>query len=157
MLGLAEADGPAGSATGTLLAHTLANQDQDERAKAVEALLVLAARDALPAAETGTALGRLCALGRIPLPAPSRPSRPPPTRAPTPTCGRSWPRPSRTSSRAGRTRTGRPPVLITLATRLAEVTGAKGAIPEVADVAARGGSSRLVKESARLHRTLTAT
>ncbi|NEA25697.1 DUF6493 family protein, partial [Actinomadura bangladeshensis] len=41
MLGLAEADGPAGAATGTFLAHALANQDQDERARAVEALLVL--------------------------------------------------------------------------------------------------------------------
>ncbi|MFA1538925.1 hypothetical protein [Actinomadura monticuli] len=36
----------------------------------------------------------------------------------------------------------------------AEAAGVRGAIPEVEAVAARGGSSRLVQESARLHRTL---
>ena len=46
------------------------------------------------------------------------------------------------------------PALLTLATRAAEATGAKGAIPAVADVAARGGSTRLVTEAARLHRAL---
>jgi hypothetical protein len=47
--------------------------------------------------------------------------------------------------------------MLTLATRLAETIRAEGAIPEIAEVAARGGTSRLVTESARLHRTLTAT
>ncbi|NDU75596.1 hypothetical protein GWI34_23660 [Actinomadura sp. DSM 109109] len=46
------------------------------------------------------------------------------------------------------------PDLLALATRLAETTGATGAVPGVEEVAARGGSSRLVRESARLHRTL---
>ncbi|WP_165970407.1 hypothetical protein, partial [Actinomadura sp. 6K520] len=46
------------------------------------------------------------------------------------------------------------PALLALATRVAEAIGAKGTIPAVADVAARSGSSRLVKEAARLHRTL---
>jgi hypothetical protein len=158
MLGLAETDGPAGSATGTLLAHTLANQDQDERAKAVEALLVLAARGALPAAETGNALGRLCALGRIPLP---RTLKALAAAADAGAHADVWTilamaLPHVLPAPGERAPAGLPS-LITLATRLAEVTGAKGAVPEVADVAARGGSSRLVKESARLHRTLTAT
>jgi hypothetical protein len=158
MLGLAETDGPAGSATGTLLAHTLANQDQDERAKAVEALLVLAARGALPAAETGNALGRLCALGRIPLP---RTLKALAAAADAGAHADVWTilamaLPHVLPAPGERAPAGLPS-LITLATRLAELTGARGAVPEVADVAARGGSSRLVKESARLHRTLTAT
>ncbi|MEU5994860.1 DUF6493 family protein [Spirillospora sp. NPDC047418] len=158
MLGLAEADGPAGAATGTLLAHTLANQDQDERAKAVEALLVLAARGALPAAETGTALGRLAALGRVPLP---RTLKALTAAADAGAHAGVWTilaaaLPHALPAPGERAPAGLP-AMITLAARLAEITGAGGAIPEVADVAARGGSSRLVAESARLHRTLTAT
>lgn len=158
MLGLAEADGPAGSATGTLLAYTLAHRGQDQRAKAVEALLVLAARDALPAAETGAALGRLAALGRIPLP---RTLKALTAAADAGACAGVWAilaaaLPHALPAPGERAPAGLP-AMITLAARLAEVTGAGGPIPEVADVAARGGSSRLVEEAARLHRVLTAT
>jgi hypothetical protein len=158
MLALAEADGPAGAATGTLLAHTLANENQDERARAVEALLVLAARGALPAAETGTALGRLAALGRIPLP---RTLKALTAAADAGAHAGVWAilataLPHALPAAGRRARAGLP-AMITLAARLAETTRAEGAIPEIAEVAARGGSSRLVTESARLHRTLTAT
>ncbi|NEA25726.1 DUF6493 family protein, partial [Actinomadura bangladeshensis] len=158
MLGLAEADGPAGAATGTFLAHALANQDQDERARAVEALLVLAARGALPAAETGTALGRLAALGRIPLP---RTLKALTAAADAGAHAGVWTilataLPHALPAPGERARSGLP-AMITLAARLAETTRAEGAIPEIAEVAARGGTSRLVTESARLHRTLTAT
>ncbi|GAA1835389.1 DUF6493 family protein [Actinomadura chokoriensis] len=158
MLGLAEADGPAGAATGTFLAHSLANQDQDERAKAVEALLVLTARGALPAAETGTALGRLAALGRIPLP---RTLKALTAAADAGAHAGVWTilataLPPALPEPGGRAPAGLP-AMITLAARLAETTRAEGAIPEIAEVAARGGTSRLVTESARLHRTLTAT
>ncbi|MFB4309037.1 DUF6493 family protein [Actinomadura sp. GTD37] len=155
MLALAEADGPAGAATGTLLALTLADEDRDERAHAAEALLTLGARDALPAAETGAALGRLCALGRVPLP---RTVKALTGAADAGAHAGVWTilataLPHLLPAPGERAPAGLPS-LITLAARLAELTGARGAIPEVADVAARGGSSRLVQESARLHRTL---
>lgn len=155
MLGLAEADGPAGSATGTLLAYALANRDEDERGKAVDALLTLSARGALPAAETGTALGTLSALGRIPLP---RTLKALTAAADAGAHAGVWTilagaLPHALPAPGERAPAGLP-ALIAQATRLAEVTGARGAIPEVADVAARGGSSRLVQESARLHRAL---
>ncbi|HEY8478995.1 MAG TPA: DUF6493 family protein, partial [Spirillospora sp.] len=62
---LAEADGPTGAATGTLLATALSNRQQVVRADVTEAFLVFTARGALPARETGEALGRLVSLGRL--------------------------------------------------------------------------------------------
>ncbi|OLT26471.1 hypothetical protein BJF79_12285 [Actinomadura sp. CNU-125] len=47
------------------------------------------------------------------------------------------------------------PDLLALGTRTAETVRARGTVPGLADVAARGGSSRLVAEAARLHRALT--
>ncbi|XRQ13623.1 DUF6493 family protein [Actinomadura welshii] len=153
---LAEADGPAGAAAGTLLACALANRHQEERAGAVEAFLAFGARGDLPAAETGTALGRLAAQGRITVPRAVRAL----TAAAdagahaevlatlTAALPHALPGPGKPAP-AG------VPALLALATRMAESTGAKGAISAVGDVAARGGSSRLVKEAARLHRTLS--
>ncbi|MFI0486117.1 DUF6493 family protein [Actinomadura sp. 9N215] len=155
MLDLAEADGPAGAATGTLLACTLANKDQHERATAVEAFLAFAGRGHLPAAETGTALGRLAAVGQITLP---RAVKALTTAADAGAHAGVWTTLAAALPHAlpapGERAPAGTPDLLALATRLAETTGAKGAIPAVADVAARGGSSRLVRESARLHRTI---
>ncbi|WP_141583995.1 DUF6493 family protein [Actinomadura sp. WMMA1423] len=155
MLGLAEADGPTGSATGTLLAYALAHRSQNERSDAVEALLVLSARGGLPAAETGTALGRLAALKRLVLP---RAVKALTAAADGGAHADVWTTlasalPHALPAPGERAATGVPD-LLALATRLAETTGARGAIPAVQETAARGGSSRLVKESARLHRTL---
>ncbi|MES9607335.1 DUF6493 family protein [Actinomadura sp. NPDC000929] len=155
MLDLAGADGPTGSATGTLLACALAHRSQNERADAVEALLVLSARGDLPAAETGTALGRLAALKRLTLP---RAVKALTAAADGGGHAGVWAilaaaLPHALPAPGERAVTGVPD-LIALATRLAETTGARDAVPGLEDVAARGGSSRLVKESARLHRTL---
>ncbi|SNS79059.1 hypothetical protein SAMN05443665_1009103 [Actinomadura meyerae] len=155
MLGVAEADGPAGPATAALLAFTLAADDQRDRSNAVDALVTLSARDALPAAETGTALGRLCALGRIPLP---RTLKALTAAADAGAHADVWTvlataLPHMLPAPGERAPAGLPS-LVALATRMAEVTGAKGAVPAVAEVAARGGSSRLVTECARLHRTI---
>ncbi|TDE25021.1 DUF6493 family protein, partial [Actinomadura sp. 6K520] len=68
LLDLAEADGPAGTATATLLAHALTSPYEQVRTDAVGAFLVFSARGALPAGETGAALGRLAVLGGVPLP-----------------------------------------------------------------------------------------
>ncbi|NKZ08541.1 hypothetical protein [Actinomadura latina] len=106
----------------------------------------------------GAALGRLVALGRVPL---SRTLKALTSAADAGAHAGVWTilaaaLPHVLPEPGGRAPAGLPS-MITLAARLAEITGARGAIPDVADVAARGGSSRLVKESARLHRTLTAT
>jgi hypothetical protein len=155
MLDLAEAGGPTGAATGTLLACALAHRSQNERADAVEALLVLSARGDLPAAETGTALGRLAGLRRLTLP---RAVKALTAAADGGGHAGVWTilaaaLPHALPAPGERAVTGVPD-LIALATRLAETIGARGAVPGVPDVAARGGSSRLVKEAARLHRTL---
>ncbi|QKW37461.1 hypothetical protein HUT06_28490 [Actinomadura sp. NAK00032] len=155
MLGVAEADGPAGSATGTLLASTLANRDQRERSNAVDALVTLSSRGALPATETGTALGRLAALGRVPLP---RTLKALTAAADAGAHADVWTilataLPRLLPAPGDRAPSGLPS-LVAQTTRLAELTGAKGPIPAVAEVAARTGSGRLVTECARLHQTL---
>jgi hypothetical protein len=155
MLDLAEAGGPAGAATGTLLAYALANRHPDERANAVEALLAFTAQNALPAAETGTALGRLVAFKRITVPRALK------ALTSAADAGAhtdvltilNAALPHALPAPGDRAATGLPD-LIALATRVAETSGARGALPEVEAVAARGGSSRLVKEAARLSRTL---
>ncbi|MFG2015717.1 DUF6493 family protein [Actinomadura geliboluensis] len=155
MLGVAEADGPAGVATGTLLACTLADKDQRDRSNAVDALVTLSSRGALPAEETGAALGRLAALGRIPLP---RTLKALTAAADAGAHAGVWTilataLPRLLPAPGERAPSGLPS-LVAQATRLAELTGAKGPIPEVAEVASRAGSGRLVTECARLHSTL---
>ncbi|TMQ91284.1 hypothetical protein ETD83_31650 [Actinomadura soli] len=155
MLDLAEGDGPAGAATGTLLACALANRDQRERAIAVEAFLAFGGRGVLPAAETGAALGRLAAAGAVTVP---RAVKALTAAADAGAHAEVWAVLAAALPHAlpepGERAPAGTPDLLALATRLAEITGARGAIPAVADVASRGGSSRLVKESARLHRTV---
>ncbi|TDD79932.1 hypothetical protein E1293_21935 [Actinomadura darangshiensis] len=154
-LDLAEADGPAGSATGTLLAYALANRHQNQRANAAEAVLALSARGGLPAAETGTALGRLTVGKHVTL---TRAVKALTAAADAGAHADVW-----TISKAalphalpapGERAAAGVPDLIALATRAAEAAGAQGTMPAIEAVAGRGGSSRLVKEAARLHRAL---
>ncbi|MGI5184205.1 DUF6493 family protein [Dactylosporangium sp. CA-152071] len=49
------------------------------------------------------------------------------------------------------------PDLLTLASTTAAASGSRGEVPGLADLAARKGSTRLVVEAKRLHRTLTTT
>lgn len=155
LLDLAEADGPTGAATGTLLANALANRNPAVRANVVEALLASSARGDLPAAETGTALGRLTALKRLTL---SRAVKALTAAADAGAHADVWTvakaaLPHMLPAEGERAATGLPD-LLALATRVAESTGTRGPIPEVEAVAGRGGSSRLVKEAERLHRAL---
>lgn len=48
------------------------------------------------------------------------------------------------------------PDLLTLASAAAAASGSRGEVPGLSDLATRGGSTRLVVEAKRLHRTLTA-
>ncbi|TDD67718.1 DUF6493 family protein [Actinomadura rubrisoli] len=156
VVAVAEADGPAGAATGALLAYALASPRPEQRANAVDALLVLSGRGHLPAAEFGDAFGRLTALRRVKLTrivkglgdaadagahadiwtaiAAALPHVLPEADGPTPSGVHD---------------------LIALGTRTARASEARAAIPALEAVAGRGGTSRLVKEAARLHRTLT--
>jgi Family of unknown function (DUF6493) len=157
VLALAEADGPAGAATGTLLALTLANRHERHRADAVDALLMLSARGVLPAAETGVAVGGLAAFDRIKL---GRVTKALGAAADAGAHAEVWTIVSAALPEAlpapGERAPAGLPDLVALGTRTAETTGARGAIPALEAAAARGGSGRLVKEAARLHRTLTA-
>ncbi|MWA03475.1 hypothetical protein F8568_024460 [Actinomadura sp. LD22] len=157
MLALAEAGGPAGAATGTLLALTLANRHERHRADAVDALLTLSARGILPAAETGVAAGRLAAFDRIKF---GRVVKALTAAADAGALSDVWTLiaaalPEVLPAPGERAPAGLPD-LLALGTRAAETTGARGTVPALEAVAGRGGSSRLVKEAARLHRTLTA-
>ncbi len=151
LLGLAEADGPAGDAVGTALAYGLSALKQNDRSAGVDAFLTLAGRDQAPSTEIGRAIGRLAhhklaKLNRV-------------TAALTDATDAGahrevWtaiitalpdvlPQPGESA------RTGLPD-LLALATRCAEATGARAEIPELTAAANRGGSSRLAKEAARL-------
>ncbi|QFG20626.1 DUF6493 family protein [Actinomadura sp. WMMB 499] len=156
-LALAEADGPAGGATGTVLACALAHKDARERADAVEAFLVMSARGHLPATDAGTAIGRLTQIDRI---KPNRAVRSLTEAADAGAHAGVWPVvaaaiPLLLPEPGTRAPSGLPD-LIALGTRTAETVRARETVPGLAEVAARGGSSRLVQEAARLHRTLTA-
>ncbi|RKS68961.1 hypothetical protein BZB76_6099 [Actinomadura pelletieri DSM 43383] len=155
LLDLAEADGPTGAATGTILACSLTSRDPRERAGVVEALLAFSGRGHLPAAETGAALGQLVVHGRIVL---SRAVKALTSAADAGAHADVWTTVAAALPHVlpepGERAPAGVPDLLALGTRVAETTGARGPIPRVADVAARGGTSRLVKESARLHRTL---
>jgi hypothetical protein len=154
---LAEADGPAGPGLTIALAHGLGARDQTDRAAAVDALLVLAGRGQLDGAALGAELGALSGLdvvqvGRVApalrdlaragaaaevwaIVAAAIPGMLPPARE----------RPPR----------GLPDLMAVGA----EVAGAGGgaAIPELATVTGRAGSSRLVDASRRLERVLAGT
>ncbi|SEG07166.1 hypothetical protein SAMN04489712_103103 [Thermomonospora echinospora] len=156
LLALAEADGPAGPATATALAYGLAAQHQQERSGAVDALLAFCGRGHLPAAELGTALATLVDLEGLKL------NRVTEALGDATRAGAHadvWTAiaaalPGLLPAPGERPATGLAD-LIALGTQAVEGTGARGHIPELAAVAARGGSSRLVREAARLHRSLT--
>ncbi|MEV5828606.1 DUF6493 family protein [Spirillospora sp. NPDC052242] len=155
-LALAAADGPAGAATATVLAYALGHKDARERADAVEAFLALSARGGLPAAETGTAVGALTRIDRL---KPNRAVRSLSEAADAGAHADVWrviaaALPALLPEPGTRAPSGLPD-LVALGTRTAELVRARDAVPGLAEAAARGGSSRLVAEAARLHRVLT--
>jgi hypothetical protein len=155
LLALAEADGPAGPATATALAYGLAARHQQERSGAVDALLAFCGRGHLPAADLGTAIGTLVELEGLKL---NRVTESLGDAARAGAHADVWTAIAAALPRLLPARGERPAAgladLIALGTQSVEVIGARGHLPELAAVAARGGSSRLVRESARLHQTL---
>ncbi|MDG4819231.1 DUF6493 family protein [Micromonospora sp. WMMD956] len=152
---LAECGGTGGPAVDVALAYGLAARHGVDRVAALDALLGLAATGRLDAAGVGARLGDLGAGQLVKLTRAVEPLRdaagagaprsvwrllaaalPPLLAAPTPPRGL--------------------PDLLTLAAETATATGARVEVPGLAEVAGRGGSSRVVTEARRLHRALTA-
>ncbi|WP_431729463.1 DUF6493 family protein [Verrucosispora sp. TAA-831] len=150
---LAETTGPGGIALALAMAYGLGARHATDRVATLDALLTLAAADQFDATGTGTALGTLVTGERVKL---SRVVEP-----------------LRDAAQAGAPLTVwrllaatlpallTPPApprgtidMLTLATETATATGVRLDVPGLAEVAARGGSSRLVTESRRLHQAL---
>ncbi|MFF0721579.1 DUF6493 family protein [Micromonospora sp. NPDC003816] len=150
---LAETTGPGGIALDLAMAYGLGARHAPDRVATLDALLTLAAADQFDAVGTGAALGALATGARVKL---SRVVEP-----------------LRDAAQAGAPSTVwrllaatlpallTPPTpprgtidMLTLATETATTTGVRLDVPGLAEVAARGGSSRLVTEARRLHRAL---
>ncbi|MFC4585373.1 DUF7824 domain-containing protein [Sphaerisporangium corydalis] len=150
---LAEADGPAGSATALVMAYFLARK---ESANGVAVFLAMAARGELPAAEVGVQLGLLVRWAHS---AQRHVVDALATAADRGAHLEVWPVlrtlvPALLPSVGEQPRAGLAK-LLELATTVAERTDARGEIPEVATIAARRSTSAFVHESRRLHETLT--
>ncbi|RLK25606.1 hypothetical protein DER29_3615 [Micromonospora sp. M71_S20] len=150
---LAESTGPGAAALDLALSYGLAARHGTDRIAALDALLTLAAAGQLDATATGGHLGRLVAGQLVKLSRALEPLRdaalagapltvwrliaaalPPVLAAPRPPRGL--------------------PDLLSLAAETAGTTGVRIEVPGLADVAGRGGSSRLVTEARRLRRAL---
>ncbi|MEV6306650.1 DUF6493 family protein [Actinoplanes sp. NPDC051861] len=167
---LADCDGPLGPAMTLALSYVLAARHESDRVAAVDAFLTLAARhesdrvaavDAFltPAARgsgffagVGTELGRLCGadsaikLTRV-VPALADAHRAGASVAVWEVLAAALPLLLPKGPRGL-------PDLLELSTQVARAAGAHTEIPELASIAARGGSSRLVKEAKRLQTVL---
>ncbi|MFI9326768.1 DUF6493 family protein [Kitasatospora sp. NPDC052868] len=150
---LAEAGGPAGLAVHLVVAYGLGARFPEDRTAAVDALLVLAARGDLDGGLLGRELAALVAAGTV---LPSRLGQALAAAAQTGAYGTVWsvlapalpgllvldPAPRGLGD------------VVAVAADCARRTGARGPVEEVARVAARAGSSRLVKEARALRDVL---
>lgn len=149
---LAEAGGPAGLALHLALAYGLGARFPDDRAAAVDALLVLAARGQLDGPLLGRELAGLVGTGTV---KPNRLAQSLLAAAETGACATVWSvlAPALPGLLAGEATRGLGEVLA-VAVDCARRTGARGPVEGVDEVAARTGSSRLVKEARTLREVL---
>ncbi|CAL9650251.1 DUF6493 family protein [Streptomyces sp. enrichment culture] len=150
---LAESGGPAGPATHLLVAYGLGARRSEEQLSAVDAMLVLAARGQLDAAGLGRDVAELAGLRRL---KPKRVVAALREAARTGADGTVWAVLS--GALPGLLAGGPGPfggALLALAADCAERSGARGAIPEIDELAARKGSSQLLKEARRLKAALS--
>ncbi|MEU4409366.1 DUF6493 family protein [Streptosporangium sp. NPDC023963] len=152
---LARADGPLGPAFATMLVFHLNNEDPAERTAALDLLLALAATGDLPTADLGDQLGRLVRNGMVTL------GRVIPSLAEAERAGagaRVWPAVAAALPHVLPPDGERPPSgladLLALGVRTAP-PGDATPVPGLAAIAARGGSSRMVREALRLTRLLS--
>ncbi|MFF4649249.1 DUF6493 family protein [Streptomyces sp. NPDC001380] len=151
---LAEAGGPAGEAVHLGVAYGLGARFPEDRTAAVDALLVLAARGDLRPGLLGERLAELTALGAV---KPNRLAEALRDASRTGAHGTVW---SVLAAALPGLLAGQPPrgaaELLTVAGDCARRSRARGAVPEVTALAARSGSSRLVKEARLLRDALGA-
>ncbi|MET8990961.1 DUF6493 family protein [Nonomuraea wenchangensis] len=154
---LAHGDGPVGAATAMLIAGGLGHRRDAQRAAAAEAALTLAARGQLPAADLGRAVAQLVDVEFVVL---KRITAALDGLTAAGAHAEVWavlaealpallPRPGE-RPRAGLGE------LLAVAARAAALTGARGEVAGLAEMAARKGSSRVLYEARHLHETLTA-
>ncbi|MGW6912459.1 DUF6493 family protein [Kitasatospora sp. NPDC054939] len=149
---IAESGGPAGLALHLALAYGLGARHADDRTAAVDGLLVLAAREQLDAALLGRELAELVALGTVKL---NRLALALEAAAATGAYAAVWP--VLAAALPGLLATEAPRgagELVAVAADCARRLKARGPIAEVDAVAARAGSSRLVKEARALRDVL---
>jgi hypothetical protein len=150
---LAERTGPLGVATALALTYGLACRHRQDQAAAADAVLMLAAAGDLPAGAIGAEVGALCVQGTIKLTRVVAALGDVAVGAPTPAweiAAAALPALLAAPSPARGT-----PDLLQLAAKVAPSAGNPPIPAGVADIAARGGSSRLVNEARRLQRVLT--
>ncbi|UBU08535.1 DUF7824 domain-containing protein [Nonomuraea gerenzanensis] len=152
---LAHTGGPAGIATASTLVIGMGHQLPAQRAFAADAIITLAAYGGLPAADLGRAVGHLVRGEQVKL------NRVTGVLDEVTSAGAHaevWaalaeavplllPAPGE-KARAGLGE------LLKVAVRAAELTGARGELPGLADVAARKGSSQLLHQARRLHEVI---
>ncbi|MFF3216867.1 DUF6493 family protein [Streptomyces sp. NPDC002886] len=152
--GLAAAGGPAGPALHLAVATGLGARHPEDRLRAVDALLTLAARDELDAGRLGGDLGELLDLGTV---KPNRLADSLRTAAATGACATTWAvlaalLPALLTATADPRGAGD---LLATAADCVEQSGAASPEPRgLADVTARPGRSRLVTQAARLRDAL---
>ncbi|MER5457176.1 DUF6493 family protein [Micromonospora sp. NPDC002389] len=150
---LAETTGPGGIALDLAMAYGLGARHAPDRVATLDALLTLAAADQLDAGGTGTALGTLATGERVKLSRVVEPLRDAAQAGAPLTVWRLLAATLPALLSAPTTPRGTIDML-TLATETATTTGVRLDVPGLAEVAARGGSSRLVTEARRLHQAL---
>ncbi|MER7751712.1 DUF6493 family protein [Kitasatospora sp. NPDC097643] len=150
---LAEAGGPAGLALHLAVAYGLGARQAEDRTAAVDALLVLAARGELDGALLGRELGALVECGAIKA---TRLAAALTLAAGTGAYGTVWSAlgPALPALLGAGTPGRGLGDLLALAADCARRTHARGPVAEVTEVAARGGSGRVVKEARALRDVL---
>ncbi|MEU6074164.1 hypothetical protein [Micromonospora sp. NPDC047074] len=146
---LAEGTGHGGPALDLALAYGLGSRHEADRVAALDALLLLAAAGDLDAPGVGAHLGALAADGVFPVSRTIGPLRDAAAAGAPLTTWRLIAAALPAVLAASPAPRGAPD-LLTLAAETAGTIGVRGEVPGLADVVARGGSTRLVTEARRL-------
>ncbi|MFC8298649.1 hypothetical protein [Micromonospora orduensis] len=146
---LAECGGDGGPAVDLALAYGLGARHESDRVATVDALLMLAAAGDLDAPKVGAHLGTLAAVGDLTLTRTLQPLRDAAAAGAPLSIWRLLAAALPALLAAPKVPRGTPD-LLTLAAETAGATGVRIDVPGLAEVAARGGLSRLVTEARRL-------